>query len=112
MDSVIDPSADVLWESVSTTIDRAGQTDHMPRTDEDWKTVRRSAVSLVEATNLLVIGPRRVAPAGDKSEYPGIELMPVSRLPSCGWTDMCRNEYPGRRVQRRAGVQWKKTSAP
>jgi len=68
--------ADVLWESVSTTIDRAGQTDHMPRTDEDWKTVRRSAVSLVEATNLLVIGPRRVAPAGDKSEYPGIELEP------------------------------------
>jgi len=76
MDSVVDPSADVLWESVSTTINREGQTDHMPRTDEDWKTVRRSAVALAEATNLLLIGPRRVAPAGDKSEYPGIELEP------------------------------------
>jgi hypothetical protein len=76
MDSVIDPSADVLWESVSTTINREGQTDHMPRTDEDWKTVRRSAVSLAEATNLLLIGPRRVAPAGEKSEFPDIELGP------------------------------------
>jgi len=76
MDSVVDPSADVLWESVATTIDRTGQTDKMPRTDEDWVTVRRSAVALVEATNLLVIRPRRVAPAGEKSEYPGIELEP------------------------------------
>ncbi len=76
MDSVIDPSADALWESVSTTIDRTGQTDHMPRTDDDWQAVRRSAVTLVEATNLLVIGPRKVAPSGHKSEYPGIELEP------------------------------------
>jgi cytochrome c556 len=76
MDSVVDPSADVLWESVATTIDRTGQTDKMPRTDEDWVTVRRSAVALVEATNLLMIRPRRVAPAGEKSQYPGIELEP------------------------------------
>jgi hypothetical protein len=48
----------------------------MPRTDEDWQTVRRSAVTLVEATNLLLIHPRRVAPSGQKSEYPGIELEP------------------------------------
>jgi len=76
MDAVIDPSADVLWESVSTTINKDGQTDRMPRTAEDWQSVRRSAVTLVEATNLLVIGHRRVAPDGHKSEYPGIELEP------------------------------------
>jgi hypothetical protein len=76
MDSVVDPNADVLWESVSTTINKEGVTERMPRTPDDWLTVRRSAVALVEATNLLVIGPRQVAPPGHKSEYPGIELEP------------------------------------
>ena len=76
MDSVVDPSADVLWDSVSTTINREGTTEKQPRTDEDWKTVRRSAVALVEATNLLLIEGRKMAPPGDKSENPDIELAP------------------------------------
>ncbi len=76
MDSVVDPNADVLWDSVSTTINREGTTEKQPRTDEDWKMVRRSAVALVEATNLLVIEGRKMAPAGDKSENPDIELAP------------------------------------
>jgi cytochrome c556 len=76
MDSVVDPSADVLWDSVSTTINREGTTEKQPRTDEEWKSVRRSAVALVEATNLLVIEGRRMAPEGDKSENPDIELAP------------------------------------
>src|SRR5262245_36128974 len=49
MDSVVDPNADVLWESVSTTIDSEGTTEKRPRTDEDWQMVRRSAVAIVEA---------------------------------------------------------------
>jgi hypothetical protein len=76
MDSVVDPSADVLWDSVSTTINREGTTEKQPRTDEDWKMVRRSAMALVEATNLLVIEGRKMAPPGDKSENPDIELAP------------------------------------
>lgn len=76
MDSVIDPNADVLWESVSTTINREGTTEKMPRTDEDWLMVRRAAVTIVEATNLLVMDGRTIAPPGHKSEYPGIELEP------------------------------------
>src|ERR1051325_9438601 len=76
MDSVVDPNADVLWDSVSTTINRQGTTEKQPRTDEDWKMVRRSAVALVEATNLLVMEGRKMAPAGDKSENPDIELAP------------------------------------
>ena len=76
MDSVVDPSADVLWDSVSTTINRQGTTEKQPRTDEDWKNVRRSALALVEATNLLIIPGRKVAPPGDKSENPDIELGP------------------------------------
>src|SRR6185503_16338413 len=72
MDSVVDPNADVLWDAVSTTINREGITEKLPRTDEDWKMVRRSAVALVEATNLLVMDGRQMAPAGDKSENPDI----------------------------------------
>jgi len=76
MDSVVDPNADVLWNSVSTTINRNGTTEKMPRTDEDWLMVRRSAVALAEATNLLLIDGRKMAPLGHKSEYPGYELEP------------------------------------
>jgi len=76
MDSVVDPAADVLWDSVSTTISRTGTEEKMPRTDDDWKLVRRNAVVLIEATNLLAMDGRRVANPGDKSEYPGIELGP------------------------------------
>ena len=70
MDSLVDPNADVLWDSVSTTINRQGTIEKQPRTEEDWKMVRRSAVALVEATNLLVMEGRTMAPAGDKSENP------------------------------------------
>ena len=64
------PNADVLWESVSTTINAEGTTEKQPRTDEDWKTVRRSAVALVEATNLLVMDGRKMAPAGRQVREP------------------------------------------
>ena len=47
-----------------------------PRTDEEWAALRRSAVQLVEATNLLRIPGRLVAKPGEKSENPRIELQP------------------------------------
>src|SRR3954471_9109914 len=53
MDSLVDPSADEIWESVATVVDAAGVHERYPRTDEEWKTVRRDAIRLLEATNLL-----------------------------------------------------------
>src|SRR5215510_1611300 len=53
MDSLVDPSADEIWESVATVVDASGVHDKYPRTDEEWKTVRRDAIRLLEATNLL-----------------------------------------------------------
>src|SRR5262249_22084883 len=76
MDALVDPSADELWESVATTVDAKGMHERLPRTDDDWKQVRRSAIRLVEASNLLLISPRHVAKPGEKSENPGIELEP------------------------------------
>jgi hypothetical protein len=76
MDSVVDPSADFLWESVATIVTKKGTEERRPRTDEDWKQVRRRAIALIEATNLLIMDGRLVAKAGEKSENPGIELGP------------------------------------
>ena len=76
MDSMVDPSADYLWESVATIVTRAGTEERRPRTDDDWKKVRRSAITLIEATNLLIMDGRLVAKPGEKSENPGIELSP------------------------------------
>jgi hypothetical protein len=76
MDSMVDPSADYLWDSVATIITKKGTDERRPRTDEDWKKVRRAAVTLIEATNLLTMDGRKVAKPGEKSENPGIELSP------------------------------------
>src|SRR5579862_505976 len=76
MDSEVDPSADYLWESVATIVSAAGIEEKRPKTDEDWTNVRRKAITLLEATNLLVMEGRSVAKAGEKSENPGIELGP------------------------------------
>jgi hypothetical protein len=76
MDSVVDPSADYLWDSVATIVSRKGTEERRPRTDMEWKEVRRRAIALVEATNLLIMDKRLVAHEGEKSENPGIELGP------------------------------------
>ena len=74
--SVIDPSADAIWESVATIITYEGTEERRPRTDEDWEPLRHDAVRLVEATNLLLMADREVARSGFQSENPGIELEP------------------------------------
>src|SRR5262244_1102226 len=52
MDSMVDPGADFIWESVATVISAKGVEDRAPHTDEEWKEVRRRAIMLMEATNL------------------------------------------------------------
>src|SRR5580765_5756923 len=76
MDSVVDPSADYIWDSVATIVTKKGTEERRPRTDMEWKEVRRRAIALLEATNLLIMDGRQVAKPGEKSENPGIELGP------------------------------------
>jgi len=75
MDGLVDPSADAIWNSVSTTITKKGREEKAPHTDEEWATVHRSAIALLEASNLLQIPGRHVALPGQKNEQ-GIELQP------------------------------------
>jgi hypothetical protein len=76
MDSLVDPNADVLWDSVATIVSATGVEEKFPRTDEDWAKVRHSAISLVEATNLLLMDGRHVARPGEKADNPKVELGP------------------------------------
>lgn len=75
MDGIVDPAADTIWNSVATTITIKGKEEKAPHTDEEWTTVRRSAIQLLEASNLLQIPGRRVAKPGQRNEQ-GIELQP------------------------------------
>jgi hypothetical protein len=64
MDSVIDPSADALWDSVGTTVDAQGTVQHQPRTEMEWHEARRHAIALIEGTNLLVMDGRKLVAPG------------------------------------------------
>src|SRR5947208_12765568 len=72
MGHIVMPNADKLWGSVATTVSAKGIEETVPKTDEDWERVRDYAVTLAEATNLLLIPGRHVAEEGkqaaDKSE--------------------------------------------
>lgn len=60
MDAEVDPAADALWDAVAII---NGKEKH-PRTAEEWQALRRSAITLIEATNLIVMDGRRIAPSG------------------------------------------------
>ena len=63
MDAEVDPAADSIWASVASVSSERGFEDRQPRTDEEWAEVRRKAITLVEATNLLIMPGRRVSAA-------------------------------------------------
>src|SRR5262245_31585787 len=67
MDSMVDPGSDYIWDAVETVVSAKGVEEKKPRTDEEWKEVRRHAIMLLEATNLLQIPGRHVAKADRKS---------------------------------------------
>ena len=67
MGHIIMPNADLLWGSVATNVTAKGVEEIVPRTEDDWERVRNYAVTIVEATNLLLIPGRHVAPPGAKA---------------------------------------------
>ena len=77
MDAIVDPAGDLVWDSTTTVVDSKGVNETIPRSDEEWATVRRGALMLVEGANLLQIPERHMARPGEKSEVPGVELEPT-----------------------------------
>ncbi|HYM34811.1 MAG TPA: hypothetical protein VET48_05400 [Steroidobacteraceae bacterium] len=72
MASIVDPAADTLWDSVGTTVNAKGAEDRQPRTEEEWQQVRRSAITLIESTNLLMMDGRRIVAVGGKLADEGL----------------------------------------
>ena len=68
MEHIIMPNADALWSSVQTTVTLKGIDEKVPRTNDDWDKVRHYAVTIVEATNLLLMPGRHVDRPGVKAE--------------------------------------------
>jgi hypothetical protein len=77
MHSIVDPSADVLFESVHQVVDEKGIRDVEPRTDEEWATVRSHALILLEAPNLMTMEGRKVANPEERAEFPEAQLNPA-----------------------------------
>lgn len=68
----VDASADAIWDSVGSITSTAGTVERQPHTEAEWNALRRNAVVLVEATNLLVVPGRRVAATPFPSDGPGV----------------------------------------
>lgn len=76
MATLVDPHADTIWNSVRIVSDENGITEYIPETDEDWLTLRMSAISIIEGANALMIPGRQVAPPGAEGEFPDYEFTP------------------------------------
>jgi hypothetical protein len=66
-----------VWQAVMTVHSAEGTVDTVPKSDEDWLKARRGALTLIEASNLLMMPGRHVGKPHDKSEAPGVELEPA-----------------------------------
>jgi len=53
MDTVVDPSADSLWEKAGTVVTPKGAKAHRPHTDKQWSQARGLALKLVDGAKLL-----------------------------------------------------------
>jgi hypothetical protein len=60
MDSEVDPSADALWESVASITNESGFHERQPKNDDEWHELRRRAITLAEASNLIAMKGRKV----------------------------------------------------
>jgi hypothetical protein len=62
MEWILDPAADVIWDSSGFVITAEGETDLSPTTDEGWERVRRGAALVAETGNLLMMPGRAAGP--------------------------------------------------
>lgn len=64
MQAVIDPAADLIWDSSGAVITADGVEELGPKNPDEWTHLRNSAVALAESGNLLMMSPR--APTNDE----------------------------------------------
>ena len=71
MNTMVQPNALEIWQAVRyvATVDGVIE-DVSPQTNEDWETLRTSAITLVEAGNALLVPGRVAEPTDPLVEYP------------------------------------------
>src|SRR5436190_19781303 len=76
MASMVVPSSDFLFNAVSSSVTPKGVEEKSPKTDEEWADVRHKAITLMEASDLIVLAGRHVAAPGQKAINPQVQLSP------------------------------------
>ena len=56
--TVVEPAAEVYWDSVGTIITRQGTEEIAPETAAEWEAVRNAAMTVAESGNLLLLPGR------------------------------------------------------
>jgi hypothetical protein len=73
MNAIIDPAADVIWDSTGWIVTAAGEEHKKPQNDDEWLAVMNNAMTVTEAGNLLMMVPR--AADGDLWMKRSLELV-------------------------------------
>jgi mono/diheme cytochrome c family protein len=58
MYGMVQPVAEVVWDSVQTIVDRDGVHEMQPETEDEWEFVQFSALALAESANLIMVADR------------------------------------------------------
>ena len=89
MRSMVVPSSEILFNAVSSSITPKGTEENAPKTDEEWQEVRNRAVTILEASDLILIPGRHIAGPGESAKNPSVQLEPgeIERMVSEDWSD-------------------------
>jgi hypothetical protein len=80
MQQRIEPAAEALWNSVSTTVTAEGTEEKHPVTAEEWAAVRAHAVALIEASKALEQERALLSP-GQQMADEGVEgVLPAAQV--------------------------------
>ena len=77
MGHMIDPAADIIFDSVWSDSTAKGVVEHKPVTEEDWEKVETGAITMIEGAELLKV-VRPFAPAGDVNQSTGPDAPELS----------------------------------
>lgn len=65
MKGITGPAADVIFNSVSTSVTAKGVEEKAPHTDAEWEVVGNAAAAIAESGNLMLVGSRAI----DKGDW-------------------------------------------
>ncbi len=80
MDAEMDATSEKIWNAVSIVNDESGTHQKTPSTPAEWQELRRQAIRIAEASNLLMIPGRPVAGPNVKTTIKSVEPLDVAAI--------------------------------